>query len=64
MRSNPVSCLVEGMLDRFAQELDIEGRVIATGGFASVIAPLTTKLPLVDQLLTLDGIRLIADQNR
>ena len=55
--------LVEGMLDRFADELNIDGRIIATGGFSAVIAPLTHKLPVVDRLLTLDGIRLIAEQN-
>ena len=55
--------LVEGMLDRFNEELDIDGRIIATGGFSAVIAPLTKKLTVVDRLLTLDGIRLIAEQN-
>jgi type III pantothenate kinase len=55
--------LVEGMLDRFSEELAIEKRIIATGGFSSVIAPLTNKLPVVDKLLTLDGIRLIAEKN-
>ena len=55
--------LVEGMIDRFAEELNIDGRIIATGGFSSVIAPLTSKLKVVDRLLTLDGIRLIAEQN-
>jgi type III pantothenate kinase len=56
--------LIEGMLDRFENELHMNGRVIATGGFSSVIAPLTQRLPVVDRLLTLDGIRLIAEQNQ
>ena len=55
--------LVEGMLDRFAEELDIHGNIAATGGFSAVIAPLTDKFNMVDKLLTLDGIRLIAAQN-
>ena len=55
--------LVEGMLDRFAQEFDFAGRIVATGGFSAVIAPLTHKFALVDPLLTLDGIRLIAEKN-
>ncbi|TFG71384.1 MAG: type III pantothenate kinase [Anaerolineales bacterium] len=55
--------LVEGMLDRFAQELNFAGRIVATGGFSAVIAPLTHKFALVDPLLTLDGIRLIAEKN-
>ncbi|MDF1516157.1 MAG: type III pantothenate kinase [Anaerolineae bacterium] len=55
--------LVEGMLERFAAELPIDGRIVATGGFAAVIAPLTDKFRMVDKLLTLDGIRLIAEKN-
>jgi type III pantothenate kinase len=55
--------LVEGMLDRFSRELEMGGRTIATGGFSTVIAPLTDKFTVVDRLLTLDGIRLIAEEN-
>lgn len=55
--------LVEGMLDRFSEVLDIDDRIIATGGFSSVIAPLTHRFIEVDKLLTLDGIRIIAEKN-
>ena len=61
--------MVEGMLIRFKQELadrldDEDITVIATGGLANVIAPLTDSLSRVEPWLTLDGIRLIAERNR
>jgi type III pantothenate kinase len=61
--------MVEGMLERF--EVEVMNRLgvddvtmIATGGLANVIAPLTPVLSWVEPWLTLDGIRLIADRNR
>jgi type III pantothenate kinase len=61
--------MVEGMLERF--EVEVMNRLgvddvtmIATGGLANVIAPLTHVLSWVEPWLTLDGIRLIADRNR
>ena len=36
-------------------------RVIATGGFAEVVAPHARRIELVDPLLTLTGLRLVAD---
>ena len=61
--------MVEGMLIRFKQELadrlgEEDITVIATGGLANVIAPLTDSFSRVEPWLTLDGIRLIAERNR
>jgi len=61
--------MVEGMLMRFEREITDRlggGHVtlIATGGLANVIAPLTACLSWVEPWLTLDGIRMIAERNR
>ena len=54
---------VEGMVDRIRKELGAEPRVIATGGFAGLIAAQTPVIKLVDQRLMLEGLRLIHDMN-
>jgi type III pantothenate kinase len=38
-------------------------KVIATGGLAATIAPLTTKIERVDDDLTLEGLRLLWELN-
>src|SRR5438094_10085866 len=52
---------VEGMVDRIRKELGEQPRVIATGGFAGLIAAQTPIVELVDQRLMLEGLRLIYD---
>ncbi len=56
--------MVEGMIQRFRQELGGQARVIATGGLANVIAPYTKVIEVVDPWLTLDGLRLVSERNR
>ncbi len=56
--------LVEGMVQRFRQELNNQARVIATGGLVNVIAPHTDAIEVVDPWLTLDGLRLVSERNR
>lgn len=55
--------LVEGLIQRFKQELG-PARVIATGGLAEVIAKETPLIEVVDQRLTLYGLRLVYELNR
>lgn len=55
--------LVEGLVNRIEQELGRSVEVIATGGLAEVIAPLTNRFNRVEPWLTLDGLRLIAALN-
>jgi type III pantothenate kinase len=55
--------LVEGMVDRFRNELGPEMKVIATGGLAEVIAAETKVLQIVAPWLTLEGLRIIWDLN-
>jgi len=54
---------VEGMVDRIRKELGQKPRVIATGGFAGLIAAQTAVIELVDQRLMLEGLRLIYEMN-
>ncbi|TMD81897.1 MAG: type III pantothenate kinase [Chloroflexi bacterium] len=54
---------VEGMVDRIRKELGAQPRVIATGGFAGLIAAQTPVIELVDQRLMLEGLRLIYEMN-
>lgn len=56
--------LVEGLVNRFRQELGEDMRVIATGGLAEFVARETPVIQFVDPWLTLKGLRLIYDLNR
>ena len=56
--------LVEGLLARIVAELaPVRPRILATGGLASTIAPLTTAIEQVDEDLTLEGLRLLWELN-
>jgi type III pantothenate kinase len=55
--------LVEGLLTRILAELPTKAKVIATGGLASTIAPLTNKIEKVDDDLTLEGLRMLWELN-
>ena len=51
--------LVDGVLEKMIAELSEKPRVIATGGLASLIAPASRFIEIVDATLTLEGLRLI-----
>lgn len=55
--------LTEGLIGRLRAELGGRARVIATGGLARIIAPLTREIEVVEPWLTLEGLRLIAERN-
>jgi type III pantothenate kinase len=55
---------VDAVLCRLRAELGEEATAIATGGFASVIVPFCEQVDEVDDLLTLEGLRLIWERNR
>ncbi len=55
--------LVDGICERMLAEMDPKTRVVATGGFAQMIAPDSRYLKTVDPHLTLDGVRLIYERN-
>ncbi|OGO01120.1 MAG: pantothenate kinase [Chloroflexi bacterium RBG_13_53_26] len=56
--------LVEGLVARIARELEGKAKVIATGGYADVIARETQVIEEVNRHLTLHGLQLIHDLNR
>ena len=55
--------LLEGMVARFKRELGSQARVIATGGWAELLARETHVFDAVDQNLTLTGLRLVHEMN-
>ncbi|MBN2601622.1 MAG: type III pantothenate kinase [Candidatus Marinimicrobia bacterium] len=55
------SGLVDHLIDLTRNELGKLPEVIATGGLANVISPISSYIRVVDQQLTLEGLRLIGD---
>jgi type III pantothenate kinase len=56
--------LIEGLVARICRELGENARVIATGGYAEIVARETPVIETVNPHLTLLGLRLIYDLNR
>ncbi|HHC08972.1 MAG TPA: type III pantothenate kinase [Actinobacteria bacterium] len=56
--------LVDGIVDRIRDELGVRARVVATGGLASTIVPHCRSVDVVDEFLTLEGLRLLYELNR
>jgi type III pantothenate kinase len=54
--------LIDGIVGRMEDELP-NPRLIATGGYASVVVPFTETIDEVDDMLTLKGLRLIHERN-
>jgi len=56
--------LVEGIVARIEQELGEKAKVVATGGYAELIAKETKAIDIVNLELTLIGLRLIYQMNK
>lgn len=54
-------CMVEGLVDRMKAELG-SVKVVATGGLVSLFKPHTNHFDYVEPMLTLDGLRIIAER--
>ncbi|SFK46557.1 pantothenate kinase [Lachnospiraceae bacterium KH1T2] len=60
---NGQAALIDGMIDRFRDELGYDARVIATGGLAKVIIPHCRHEIHLDNMLMLKGLKYIYDKN-
>ena len=56
--------LIEGVVSKLKQEIDGDARVIATGGYARLLAEQTKIIEIVDRDITLVGLRYIYEMNR
>jgi type III pantothenate kinase len=56
--------LVDALVGRIRAEVDFSPRIVGTGGLATLIAAETSTIDECDDMLTLDGLRLIHERNR
>lgn len=55
---------VDAIVRRMKEELGADAKVVATGGLAEMIARESSEIQVVNQYLTLEGLRLIWDRNQ
>ena len=58
------ACMVDGLIAKMGSEIGDPPRVIATGGMASIIHPLSVAIHEVRPHLTLEGLRILYERNR
>jgi type III pantothenate kinase len=56
--------LVDGILERIIKEIGTDVRVISTGGLARQISADSRYIAQIDDMLTLDGLRILFERNR
>ena len=58
------ACMVDGLIEQMRKEMDDSPRVIATGGLASLILPVSKAIQEIRPHLTLEGLRILYEKNR
>src|SRR5262245_4959505 len=56
--------LVDALVERIRSEVDFPVRVLATGGLAPLIAKESRTIEISDDMLTLEGLKILFDRNR
>jgi type III pantothenate kinase len=56
--------LVDGIVERMKAEVKTNPLVIATGGLAQIVARETKSIDKIEEMLTLDGLRIIYNLNK
>lgn len=56
--------LVDGIVGRMKAEVESNPTVVATGGLAKIVAPETHTIDIVDEMLTLEGLKIIYSRNK
>jgi type III pantothenate kinase len=54
---------IDAIMRRLYDELGERTEVIATGGLAHLVVPFTEEIELIDDMLTLTGLRLLHERN-
>ena len=56
--------MIDGLVERMTHEMNTRCEIIATGHLASLLASTSKTIKHVDELLTLEGLRLIYEKNK
>jgi type III pantothenate kinase len=56
--------LVDGIITRIKKEMGHEVKVVATGGIAPLIAKETATIDIIDENITLEGLKILYERNR
>jgi type III pantothenate kinase len=58
------AAMVDGLVQRMEQELSVRLKIIATGGFAGLIASISQTIQIVSPFLTLEGLAFLYQRSR